>query len=441
MALTELVSNRRSGALAGAVVALVAAAICGAVFWPSGADDGPTGSDISAGLDTSLDTSLDALDVQATETAAPAATQLRVDTDTAATPPASTEPAGSDAMSSDSMTSESTTSDSTAPLTDDASTTTDASTESSLSTTSSADTASTTSETSTPGTSTPETSTSQTTLADSSTTETSAATPAGGTGYQSCRVPSGGQEVASDFAAARSAGQPVADLNRGSLNGNDTFVRAVFELGPDRMRWGADGVELSVDIADDRATNNRYRAELRETRIDQPIPVGSTQAYCMRFRVDALPDLYGPVHIFQRFNRDIDGPDIGVELTGANQFSNAVPNDIQVVGWDGRHRIGRQLEAVNTLMVVVFNHATNGSYKVVLNGQTLRAGSGLNTVGAAGGGWSQFGLYPHGLYDDDGSNRSDQLASGRTRVQFEYRDFAITNYETGSSDLSGFGVG
>ncbi len=218
-------------------------------------------------------------------------------------------------------------------------------------------------------------------------------------------------------------------------------MRAVFELGSDRMQWGAEGVELTVDVADPAATNNRFRAELRETRIDEPIPAGTTQAYCMRFRVDELPDLYGPVLIFQRFNRDLDRPDIGVELTGANQFSNAVPNDIQVVSWDGRHRIGQRLAAVNTLMVVVYNHRTNGSYKVVLNGRTLKEGSGLNTIGADAGGWSQFGLYPHGLYTDDIPNRPEQIESGRTKLQFEYRDFTITDFANGGSDLSGFTVG
>lgn len=257
-----------------------------------------------------------------------------------------------------------------------------------------------------------------------------------GSGFRACRVPSGGSTRSVDFSALRRSGAAVSQLNR-----SGSPLRTVFELGSDRMSWGSEGLQLRVDIGDPAATNNRYRAEMRESVIDQPIPAGSTQAYCMRFRVDELPDLYGPVHIFQRFNRNLDGPDIGVELTGANQFSNAVPNDIQVVAWDGRNRIGAQLATINTLMVVVHNHATNGSYKVILNERVLRERSGLNTVGAAAGGWSQFGIYPHGLYDDDGSNRQDQLDSGRTVIRFQYRDFALTDYASGSSDLSGFTVG
>ena len=294
--------------------------------------------------------------------------------------------------------------------------------------------------TTTGSTASPTTATTRASVATSSSRPTTTAAPSGG-GHRSCRGPSGGRVTSIDFVAMAGGGSPVDELNRGSIDGRRTFLRTVFELASDRMRWGSDGVELTIDLADPAATDNRYRAELRETVIDQPIPVGTTQAYCMRFRVNELPDLYGPVKIFQRFNRDLDGPDIGVELTGANQFRDAVPNDLQVVAWDGRHRIGRRLDAVNTLLVVVHNHPTDGAYKVVLNGSTLRQRTGVDTVGAEAGGWSQFGLYPHGLYDDDGPNRQNQIDSGRTRVRFEYRDFTITHYPSGVADLRGFDVG
>ncbi len=234
------------------------------------------------------------------------------------------------------------------------------------------------------------------------------------------------------------AGIDVGQLNQGRIDGQQTFVRTVFELGSERMRWGGEGLELEFDVGIPGPLDYRYRSEMRETQIDVPIPAGTTQAYCMRFTVEELPDLHGPVEIFQRFNRDIDGPDIGVELTGANQFSNAVPNDIQVVAFDGRHRMGVQLDRVNTLMVVVYNHGTNGAYKVVLNGQTLRQAGGLDTIGSPAGGWGQFGLYPHGLYE--GENRRDQIDSGRTMVRFEYADFTLANLDRGSADLGGFTV-
>jgi protocatechuate 3,4-dioxygenase beta subunit len=260
--------------------------------------------------------------------------------------------------------------------------------------------------------------------------------------YLSCRYRDGGSIRTEDFAGEVAGGKPVTEYNLGWLNGERTFVRSVFSLGPDEMFAAPGGLGLAVDVGIDQPLDFTYRAELRETLIDQPIPAGSTQAYCMRFRVDELPDLYGPVTVFQRFNRDIDGPDIELELTGANQFSNATPNELQVVAWDGRHRItGVQLAEYNTVLVAVHNDGVQGAYKVVLNGTTIRQGSGLDTVGSPDGGWSQFGIYPHGLHDDSGTNRQDQIDSGFTRIAIDYADFTLVDYSTGSPDLSEFTVG
>ncbi|MEM7339789.1 MAG: hypothetical protein AAF467_14140 [Actinomycetota bacterium] len=286
-------------------------------------------------------------------------------------------------------------------------------------------------------TTTTETTTTETATTEPTTTEpTTASTEAPSTGgMASCRRPSGGVSSVMDFAARRQSGASVDEFNQGS-----GFLRTVFALDPARMSWGADGLELAVDVGIAGPLDNRYRAELRERTIDQPIASGTTQMYCMRFRVGELPDLYGPIEIFQRFDRAVDGPDLGVELTGANQFSDAVPGDIQVVAFDGRHRTGVQLASTNTLMVVIHNHPSSGSYKVVLNGRLLRERSGINTMGSPGGTWSQFGIYPHGLYDDDGPNRQDQIDSGRTVVRFEYVDYEIVDYGSGVSDLGGFTV-
>lgn len=162
----------------------------------------------------------------------------------------------------------------------------------------------------------------------------------------------------------------------------------------------------------------------------------------MRFDVMELPDLYGPVMIFQRFNRDLDGPDISMALTGVSQFSDAVANDLQVVAFGSRNRIGDMLDGSNTLLVVVHNHATDGSYKVVLNGRVLDEKSGIDTIGSPDGGWVQFGLYPHGFYGTDRADRSkaDQIASSATDVRVEYFDFSLNDYQNGTADLSGFSV-
>ncbi len=254
--------------------------------------------------------------------------------------------------------------------------------------------------------------------------------------FLACNHPTGGSIDSVDFRALNQAGFDAQQLNVGA---NPTFLRAVFELPSDRMRFGEDGLELGFDVGIPGPLNFEYRAELREKVIDQSIPAGSTQMYCMRFRVDELPPLYGPVEIFQRFDRAVDGPDIGIELTGANQFSNAVPNDIQVVAWDGRHRTGSQLVEINTLMVVVHNHPTDGAYKVMLNDSLLRERSGIDTTGSPGGSWSQFGLYPHGLYENP--NRRDQIDSGRTSARFEYVDYLLVDFANGQSSLDQFTVG
>ncbi|MGH1489779.1 MAG: hypothetical protein ACRBK7_10345 [Acidimicrobiales bacterium] len=253
--------------------------------------------------------------------------------------------------------------------------------------------------------------------------------------FETCNYPAGGSADLIDFRALQQQGFDIDELNSPS----PLSVQTVFELDQDRMRWGEQGVELSFDVGVPGPLDYTFRAELRSTVIDQPIPIGSTQMYCMRFTVDELPDLYGPVTIFQRFNRDNDGPDIEVELTGANQFSNAVPNDIQVVAWDDvRHRTGVQLAAINTLMVVVYNHQTNGAYKVVLNGQVLYEASGVGTNGSTDGSWPQFGLYPHGLHENP--NRQDQIDSGHTSAQLEYADYNVVHYPNGSSNLNPFTV-
>lgn len=218
------------------------------------------------------------------------------------------------------------------------------------------------------------------------------------------------------------------DYNVNTLNNATDWVQTVFELPPSRMEGGSAGVTLQFDVNDPGPYNYTYRSELREQNINVPIPGNTTQIYHMQFRVNELPDIYGPITIFQRFNRDNDGPDIEVELTGKNQFSNAIPNDLQVVAFsDGRQRLGKFLKPINDLMVIVYTHANNGAYKVSLNGETLAQGEGLNTSGSTAGTWSQFGLYPHGLHNS--GNRQDQKNSGNTQVSFTYLNYSKTEYE------------
>lgn len=211
------------------------------------------------------------------------------------------------------------------------------------------------------------------------------------------------------------------------LNDASDWIQTVFRLPASRMEGGEDGVRLSIDVNDPGPYNYTYRSELREQNINTYPQANTSQVYRMKFRVDELPDLYGPLTIFQRFNRDNDGPDIEVELTGKNQFSNAIPNDLQVVAFNRpRQRLGKFLKTVNDLMIVIYTSA-NGKYKVSLNGETLSQAEGINTLPATDGTWTQFGIYPHGLHNE--TNRRDQQNSGNTSVSFTYESYSKTVYE------------
>lgn len=195
------------------------------------------------------------------------------------------------------------------------------------------------------------------------------------------------------------------------------------------MQSSATGVILKFDIIADQNENfnYEYRSELRETNNFDYYPNNyTTQMYTMRFRVDSLPELYGPMTIFQRFNVEQNGPDLEVELTGKNQFSNAVSSQIQVINSFTdpytRFRTNTVLQDGENELVVTVYTEVNGGYKVSLNGDTLHQMENVDTTPSVEGTWSQFGLYPHGLHD--ASNRQDQIDSGNGLFVFTYSYFS-----------------
>lgn len=213
-----------------------------------------------------------------------------------------------------------------------------------------------------------------------------------------------------------------------TLNTGGDWVQVVFDLPPERMSGGPNGVKLEFDVATHTGPfDYTFRSELRESDIISFPAENTSQIYHARFSVDELPELCGPMTIFQRFNRDNDGPDIEVELTGKNQFGNAVANDLQIVAFDEpRLRLGKFLKPQNDLKVALVT-SSNGAYKVSLNGESLSQVSGLNTLPSPDGTWSQFGLYPHGLHDFD--NRQDQLDTGETGFAFTYQSYSKTEFD------------
>ena len=267
-----------------------------------------------------------------------------------------------------------------------------------------------------------------------------------------CTYDDGGSRQPVDFAALAAAGSDAAALN---ATNDDTYFRTVYALEtPREMDYVDDGLRLRFDVADQPATgdwtNAQSRSEMRVQQIDVAPTLGSTVAYCMTFIADH-PNIFGPTTIFQAFSRELDEPLLGIELTGINQFYDAVANELQVVSVDGRHRIANaQLDrsgGINNLLVVLHYDVENkGSYLVSLNGRTLRSSSGISTWSSQGV-WWQFGLYAHGMKDGSGrgfESRQEQLASGSTRLTSTYQSVERVVYEpgrrSGGANLDGFGT-
>ena len=209
------------------------------------------------------------------------------------------------------------------------------------------------------------------------------------------------------------------DINR--LNQGADFLKSVYYLPSDRMTAVPEGVKLGVDVMRG-PFDHTFRAELREENINTYPAPRTSQVYHVQFEIDQLPDLHGPMIIFQRFNRDLDAPDIAIELTGAHQFRDGVPNEIQVVAFGSRMRMGRFLKPKNDLLIVIYNEGNGlGKYKVSLNGETLVERTGIRTLASTNGSWTQFGLYPHGMKDD--VNRNNQINSGYTQFSFIFYNY------------------
>ena len=224
------------------------------------------------------------------------------------------------------------------------------------------------------------------------------------------------------------------DINR--LNQGADFLKTVYSLSSDRMSSVPDGVKLSLDALKG-PFDHTFRAEVREEDINTYPEPKTSQVYRMQFQLDQLPDLHGPMIIFQRFNRDLDEPDIALELTGAKQFRDATPNEIQVVAFGSRIRVGKFLKPKNDLMVIIYNDANGaGKYKVSLNGETLIERTGIRTLASTNGSWTQFGLYFHGM--KDATNRSNQVNSGYSKVSFTYYNYEkqYINSEVSLDDYS-----
>lgn len=182
---------------------------------------------------------------------------------------------------------------------------------------------------------------------------------------------------------------------------NSPLFDDLFANAPDnRIVLNDRGLSFHTDGNEDVSdypTWLQKRAELRESPLGQ-VTYGHTQIYEFEFEVDDLPQLSGPVTIFQRFNKGKDGPDLDVELKGDSQWPSEkdLENGSVVIKAFGQDwvKTGQVLGSYNHLVVAVYSHA-DGYFKVSLNGHTLAEGPANTTPDETYSG-PQFGVYNHG---------------------------------------------
>ncbi len=144
-----------------------------------------------------------------------------------------------------------------------------------------------------------------------------------------------------------------------------------------------------------------FRAEIREEPQSSPT-LNETTVYCLRFKANTMPNPIGAAAapIFQRFNTTLDAPDLDIELTAAGQFGGIDANTIAIyANNDVWTTPNTGLETENDLVIAIENKV-DGAYKVSLNGDTLKEGTGdfVPNVTYTG---PQFGVYNHGENADD----------------------------------------
>lgn len=177
------------------------------------------------------------------------------------------------------------------------------------------------------------------------------------------------------------------------------------------------GLRFRVDPAEDVSSFDKWvqvRAEIREQPMRAP-RMGTTQIYDLRFEIDEMPILSGPITIFQRFNKDRDGPDLEVEMAGPKQFRNVDPNTVVVHAFGGEWvRPNIPFMKTNRLVVAIENAAA-GRYKVILNGRTI-VDDTADTRSSAKYIGPQFGIY--------------NISDNKLPMQLTHRYYALWEYDS-----------
>ncbi len=251
-------------------------------------------------------------------------------------------------------------------------------------------------------------------------------------------MPPGADKSETKFLDFTTISDPVKSLN----GSGGLWIRTVFPVGPGEpgdMVSVPEGVKLTLDVASlpSGVLDAKYRAELRERNINTFPPNGTTQLYRRQFVREQLPSvIYGKLLIFQRFNRDNDGPDCHVTLVGEHQWKDDTKTGYIWIDCAGERTRDQQtfLKSKNDLVVGIYTHPTNGKYKISLNGKTVAQGSGVDTSSATAGGWVQFGTYWSGMIYGNEAQRKEQVASGESVASFTEHRFEKHFYK-GDIDL------
>ena len=144
--------------------------------------------------------------------------------------------------------------------------------------------------------------------------------------------------------------------------------------------------------------------------------------------------LYGQLLVFQRFSRDNNGPDCAVTLASQEQWSddNDIPTGYLWMDCAGERtrRLDVYLSEHNDLVIAIYNHESDGRYKISLNGETIATNAGLDTRASVNDrrSWVQFGNYWSGIMYNATDNRQAQIDSGETVASFVYRRFEKYSY-------------
>lgn len=237
------------------------------------------------------------------------------------------------------------------------------------------------------------------------------------------------------------AGESIANLDSSGVG----FIQNTYPVQAGQQVVNPNGITMKFAVTPSFPNVVSERVEFREINNTSTIVDGAIKEYNARFRLVALPAiLKAPVTIWQLFAQNLDAPTLELELRGDGQGNAGDANKIQVVdsftgsGAGERYISPAYLQAENDIKVIVYFHATNGWFKVIVNDVVLREITGINTSADSSNRWSQFGLYPHGYH---GQQSLRDAQAGDPNFELLMHSYTVrewTSTAPASGDFYGF---